>query len=591
MLERFSLATRWIVTKPWLTTLLLAAITTIACIGHFSPELITGPFSDKGDLAKTTWLKKNERKNASANSQRPEVESFAFGGEAIIVAQSDDFFSPSGATAIRDVVRALKDTDYVDSLVWIEDVPPLNLFGLPEPTFPNRTASPALFEKAKQKALDNPFIKGQLLSADAKTLLLMVNFDFLFIEDDDQCTQGLIDIANAAAAKHEGVGIEFGVTGRLPIYLNLMQQSDANTDFYKLIGYSVIFVMSVILFRGLVSVIVLGIAPALGVFWTLGFVNFLGFENNPFIDVILPVLVSLVGLTDGVHLMVQIRKLRSEGLPPLEASRDGLAQVGLACALTSLTTAIGFGSLALARHEFVQQFGYSCVIGVICTFVSVITVIPLACSTRIGKYVTIGKKPGLVEQHLGRVSNVIDFVLPRKVFFSIIAIISTIILVGLCLTLRPDERLSAALPASSEAARALQKLDTAMEGLERGDVRIQWSEEIESDSPEVMQVVSEVDDLVSQEPLIGHPVSIRDLVEAMPGDAPAEERMSMLDLLLPPFKRAFYEPELRTAKVNFHVRDLGISKYDQTVHADHRRFVGDRETASAVSAIDCRRCV
>ena len=35
---------------------------------------------------------------------------------------------------------------------------------------------------------------------------------------------------------------------------------------------------------------VLGVAPALGVFWTLGFVNFLGYGNNPFIDVILPVL-------------------------------------------------------------------------------------------------------------------------------------------------------------------------------------------------------------------------------------------------------------------------------------------------------------
>ena len=563
MLERFSRATQWIVNRPWLTVLSLATITTIACIGHFSPQLVTDLFANNDDgPPKAVW---NKRQNnaATPNQQRPKVESFAFNGQAILVAQSDDFFTPGGAAAIQDVVKTLRDTDYISSIIWVEDVPPLNLFGLPEPTFPKSTASSALFEKAKRKALANPFIKGQLLSADAKTLLMMVNYDFLFVEDDRQCIEGMIEIADAVVAKHENVDIEFGVTGRLPIYLNLMQQSDDNNTFYQLVGYSVIFAMSVILFRGLVSVVVLGIAPALGVFWTLGFVNFLGFENNPFIDVILPVLVSLVGLTDGVHLMVQIRKLRSEGLPPVEASRSGLAQVGLACALTSLTTAIGFGSLALARHEFVQQFGYSCVIGVICTFVSVITVIPLACSTWIGKYVTIGNKPGLIEKHLGRVSAVIDFVLPRKISLSIIAMISTVVLVGICLTLRPDERLSAALPADSEASRTLLKLDDAMDGLERGDIRIQWSSEIESDSPEVMQVVSEVDELLNKEPLIGHPVSILNLVEAMPGDAPAEERMSMLDLLLPPFKRAFYEPEYRFAKVNFHVRDLGISKYDQ----------------------------
>ena len=562
MLERFSRATRWIVTQPWLTVLLLALITSVACVGRFSPQLITDFFWEQSDdEPKVLWQPTSDESFAN-DEQRPEVESFAFGGNAILMAQSDDFFTPAGVTAMQDVVATLKDTDYISRVTWIEDVPPLNLFGLPEPTFPKRTASPELFEKAKQKALDNPFIKSQLLSADARTLLLMVDYDFLFIDDDRQCIDGVIETATEVAAKYD-VDIEFGITGKVPIFLNMMQQSDDNNTFYRLVGYGAIIAMSVFLFRGFVSVLVLIMAPALGVFWTLGFVNFFGFGTNPFIDVILPVLISMVGLTDGVHLMVQIRKLRSQGLLPIDAAREGLAQVGLACALTSLTTAVGFGSLALARHELVQEFGYSCVIGVMCTFVSVITVIPLACSTWIGKYITMGEKPGLVEQHLGRVSTVIDYVLPRKVVLSVVAIVSTVVLVGICLTLRPDERLSTALPPDGQAANTLLKLDEAMDGLERGDIRVQWSDEIESDSPEVMQVVTKVDQLLSKEPLIGHPVSIKNLVEAMPGDAVAEERMSMLDLLLPPFKRAFYEPEYRLAKVNFHVQDLGIKRYDE----------------------------
>ncbi len=556
MLDRFSRATQWIVNKPWLTVLLLAAITTIACIGHFSPTTITGLFQEKAESPN------NSLPPALRGETRPAVDSFAFGGQAIMVVQSDGFFTPAGAVAMQDVVEKLRETDFVSRVTWIEDVPPLNLFGLPEPTFPNPTASKNLFEKAKQKALNNPFLNGQLLSRDAKTMLLMVDYDFLYVSDDSDCVEGLLAVARDAAQEHSDVGITFGVTGNVPIFLNLMQRSEANTFFYQLVGYSVIFLMSVVLFRGLVSVFVLGVAPALGVFWTLGFVNFLGYGSNPFIDVILPVLVSLVGLTDGVHLMVQIRKLRSQGLEPLAAARAGLSQVGLACALTSLTTAIGFGSLALARHEFVQQFGYSCVIGVTCTFVAVITVIPLACSTWLGKYVNIGKKPGLVEKNLGRVSGVINWVLPQKKWVSVVAIATTIFLVGLCSTLRPDERLSASLPTESEAYRSLLTLDEAMDGLERGDAYIRWTDQIESDSPEVMHVVTKVDQLLAEEPLIGHPVSIRNLVESLPGDAPPEERMSMLDLMLPPFKRAFYEPERRTAKVNFHVRDLGIAKYN-----------------------------
>ena len=428
--------------------------------------------------------------------------------------------------------------------------------------FPRPSASPALYGKAKQKALSNPFLNGQLLSSDAKTMALMINLDFLFVENDQQCVEGIRQIAENAASQFDDIEIEFGVTGRLPIYLSMAEQHDANNFFFQLVGYSVIFIMRMILFRGLIAVLVLGLAPALGVFWTLGFVGFLGYEDNPFIDVVLPILVSLVGLTDGVHLLVQIRKLRSGGLESLEAAREGLAQVGLACALTSLTTAIGFGSLILARHEFVQQFGASCVIGVICCFIAVITVIPLACSTRIGNFIQSKNKTSLIDQNLSKISGIIDFVLPHKKLVSTIAIFSTIALILISATLRPDERLSSALPSNSEPAIALKKLDEAMKGLERSDVLVRWSDKVQSDSPEVMQVVTEIDELLLKEDLISKPLSIRNLVDALPGDGPPEERMSMLELLLPPFKRAFYEPEYRYAKVSFRCRDLGIWQYN-----------------------------
>ena len=214
--------------------------------------------------------------------------------------------------------------------------------------------------------------------------------------------------------------------------------------------------------------------------------------------------VSLVGLTDGVHLLVQIRKLQADGLTPLNAAREGLSQVGLACALTSLTTAIGFGSLALARHEFVQEFGYSCVVGVICCFVAVVTVIPLASSTWIGKFIQSKNKTSLIDRNLGRISGVIDFVLPRKLAVSVIAIVATIVLILVSATLRPDERLSSALPARSEPAMALAKLDEKMKGLETGYIRIRWNKDVAADDPEVMQVVKKVDSLLSKEPLLGH---------------------------------------------------------------------------------------
>jgi len=61
--------------------------------------------------------------------------------------------------------------------------------------------------------------------------------------------------------------------------------------------------------------------------------------------------------------------------------------------------------------------------------------------------------------------------------------------------------------------------------------------------------------------LIGTPISIRSLLDALPGDSPTEERGSMIELLPPPLKRAFYKPEDQFANVTFRVLDIGIAKY------------------------------
>ena len=384
--------------------MLLAIITGISCVGHFTPNTVT-------NLFETQTPDTQADEDQPDYDSRPEVESFRFASDGILTAESDQLFTPDGVAAMQAAVAALESEDWISNVTWMEDVPGLNLFGLPEPVFPRHTASPELYEKAKQRALENPFVNGQLLSDDGKMMLLMFSYDFFMVESDEQCIAGVREVAEAAIADFD-VDIKFGVTGQTPIYMSMMEQHDSNNFFYQLVGYSVIFLMSLILFRGLVAVLILGAAPALGVFWTLGFVNFLGYGHNPFIDVILPILVSLVGLTDGVHLLVQIRKLQSDGLTPLQSAREGLSQVGLACGLTSLTTAIGFGSLALARHEFVQEFGYSCVIGVICCFLAVITVIPLASSTWIGQFVQSKNKTSWIDRNLDRISGVIDFVLP-----------------------------------------------------------------------------------------------------------------------------------------------------------------------------------
>jgi predicted RND superfamily exporter protein len=243
------------------------------------------------------------------------------------------------------------------------------------------------------------------------------------------------------------------------------------------------------------------------------------------------------------------------------AIRKALYQVGLACFLTSLTTAIGFSSLTLARHEWVQEFGWCSVIGVGLMFISVVTVIPLIAVTPLGRNLHAGHEKSLIDRNLQKIGGLVESVLRRPVLFSTLGIVLTIVFTAVSLTLRPDEKRSTALPESSEVARALRHMDDVLGGLEFSAVEVRWTPDVDSESSEILDVVTEVDDLLHTEPLIGYPLSIRNLIDSLPGEGSSVDRFPMVELLPPPLKRAFFTPETRTATVTFRVQDLGIARF------------------------------
>ena len=547
----------FVVGHRWFVFLLLIGITTLATIGHVQPRLILDLFED--DVVEVPGVAAGSEVGTTAP---PNVDPVSISrADVVIVARSKQFFTPDGAKAMRRVVEKLDELDQTRYILWMDRVPMLNIFGLPEPILPNENASQQRFDAAKKKALAHPLVKGQLLSEDCETMLLMVTADRFHMLSDYEATDLLRETAEAAADEFPDTDIQFQVTGDMPITIAAISSNESNRVKYQTIGYGVIGLMAIILFRGIRAVVIVALAPILGVYWTIGFVGFLEYGQNQLLTVILPILVSLVGLTDGVHLMVQIRKLRAEGLDEREAARQGLRLVGLACFLTSLTTAIGFASLMLANSEWVQEFGLACVIGVLLCFMSVILAIPLACSTWLGRNVHVGQEHSLIDKNLSKVSIVIDAVLKRPAFMGVLAILVTAGLFAISLTLKPDQRQMMGLPQDAEATQGYMHMDKSMKGLEFSSVNVTWSGNVADDSPELLEVLTEVDDFLRSEELIGHPLSIRNLIDAQPGSGPPVERMSMLELLPPPLKRAFYTPERREANISFRVQDLGIARY------------------------------
>jgi len=484
--------------------------------------------------------------------------------DCFLVVESDDLFTRANISAVRDVAEAVEELPFVSSALWLDAISVFDDYGLPMNLVPHRDDLDGAIDEdyriARKQALEHTLVKGQLLSDDGQTLLILIGLDRSEMDDRIEAIKHLRKVAKEAAA---GSAITVRLTGGMPLWAIEREISDREHRWHQLLGYGIVFLIAVFVFRRLEAVLIVGSAPVLGVFWSLGILGLMGEELDGLSGPILPILITLVGFTDGVHLMIHIREKRVQGFSPIEASRSAVEHIGLACFLTSLTTAIGFGSLMLAQSEVVRDFGRACAVGVIATFFAVTILIPLLSSTRVGRNVHLGESHDFVGKHLQRMSGMIDAIVRHARLVTAIAVVITIVTAGIASTLRPDNKLENQLPVRSEAYQALKHCDDVFGGISFVSVVAEWPESTSAESPEFIALLDDVEALLASEPLIRNPVSIKSVLRNMPTwTDDLVIRIPYLKSLPEAVTERFYRPDLRRALVIARVRDEGIARYD-----------------------------
>lgn len=538
---------------------MLGLVTVLAALGFLLPLKTQHPLERYDTPLSDETISQSERVQSQFNLS---------GSDAFMVVEADDLFDPDTIAAIRKLVGRVERLDFVASVFWADRVPLLNVFGFADPLIPPNDASPEAFLQAEERLRDHP-LAGQLIADDGRSFLMPLVYDWLRVDDSYATTDEVLGAARGAIkdAGLEGQ-IRVQLTGRAPLFIDQHSAFSRNQIVFQAIGYTLALVLASIMFRGFAAVMVVATAPCLGVFWTLGIVKLLSVPANPLAEIVMPVMVAMVGLTDGVHLLVHIRRRRLAGDEPIEAARSAIEKVGLACWLTSLTTAIGFASLLLASSDYVQDFGRVCCIGVFIAFVAVTTFIPWVASTWVGRYIERGQERDLVGKGVEQLRGLINAMLGRRWIVSIGSVVLTLLLAGASLQLTPDNQMKSALPASSKSYKALAYCDEHFGGIEFFQIVIAWPDDPEPDPAEMLRVVAEAEKLVEQEPLLSKPLSIRTMLAAFPGDAEDFETQATFLALMPRGLKTFFFDEKEdwpgvsaSTVISVRMQDRGIAQY------------------------------
>lgn len=280
------------------------------------------------------------------------------------------------------VLQDLKDlTESIESIENVTDVFSLwnanefrNYDGqlLSEPYLSDPDLSPSSQKDLLERLNSNPFSSRILINEQGTVVSVIVELDDTL--NSYPVRSQVINDLQKILENYRSV-YDFRIAG-IPFFRN--QYVDMlNEEIIMYISISSVLIMILLwgLFRNL-----RGILIPIGIVWltilmTVAFMVITGGYFEIMSSTIAPILLC-VGVADSIHLLAKYQDARLNGLAQGPALRETLIILGGATFLTSITTAIGFGTLFTADVVPMQRFGLYTAAGVFIAFIVTIFVLP-----------------------------------------------------------------------------------------------------------------------------------------------------------------------------------------------------------------------
>lgn len=226
-------------------------------------------------------------------------------------------------------------------------------------------------------------------------------------------TLDMLEYEERAVAIAANITAEF-MTGANKIqafdeYTIIMGMADvADSDLGTLFPLALLLMVAILLlmYRDFVDMLVAISCLIFAILWTFGAAVLFNIGVST-ISIAVPILVLGLGIDYALHLVFRYRDERGEGNENEEASANAVGSVGEALLLATITTMIAFLSNLSSSMSMIADFGLLSAIGILCSFIIMILVIPSAQSIRDRRATSKGMPKASIKRYKKRsvVSN------------------------------------------------------------------------------------------------------------------------------------------------------------------------------------------
>ncbi|MDF1562826.1 MAG: MMPL family transporter [Deltaproteobacteria bacterium] len=353
--------TDWVLKRPWLT------------IGLTVLSFFVFGFGMRG-MSADTDVTRDLPQNIPAKLLYDRIdEMFPAKETIIVVAESEDHFSVEGLAKLDALTRVLEKVEGVQSVMSLttarlitadENGMVVQPAGDPLPQTPEEAAS------LKERLYGQPLYVGTLLSEDGTAVATLAMVKSGAREAD--VAERILAIADDPA---QSQGLKLHVTGRgaANYWGKVLMGRDMGMLSSAALG--IVFLLLLIIFRSFRGLLLpLGVVIT-AIIWTMGLMGYLAIPLTHSTEV-MPILLLAIGVADGIHILKGYYE-RARGESDARAVvRATMVDLNRPVVLTSITTMVGFISLASSGVASIEVLGYLTAFGVFAAMIFSVTLIP-----------------------------------------------------------------------------------------------------------------------------------------------------------------------------------------------------------------------
>ncbi len=298
--------------------------------------------------------------------------------DVFLMVKSPDLFTVDGMQALRFLQIDLQLDDAVDlvfsafSLGDFDFVSGRFVPALP----PDFTSDEEVMAAMNQLRQDQPSARA-LIAPDAGIAILVVTLKAPRNTANDVMAV-LVEQLQETLDRITPAGFTTALTGLPAIQATVANSLQDDQWRLALSGFVIGTLIGLVVFRSAIAALVCAAPAVVAVVWLLGVLNALGIQIN-FLFAILPSLALILALVDSIVFFFHWQSANAQNGRPRKNLRESIFRIGPASAMTSITTALAFASLAFAPNAALQELAWLGVAAVAIAYLSFILVLPLLC--------------------------------------------------------------------------------------------------------------------------------------------------------------------------------------------------------------------